>query len=245
MEPSTPAAIDPPANVLLVHSRREASAACEELCRDGGGTAHLTVTFADEEPDPPDAETVDGKHGLLTVGSGPTDDTESVPDFTDPVATDSVADPTDLSEIGVAISRFCKQWAEAGDDITVCFDSLDALLRHASPDDVFQFAHVLTNRLSSVGAHTHCHFDPTRHEDRVVSTFGSIFDAVVADPDDDDADDGDADDDDTDDSNGEATDEDVASLLAEWDEEPTTELASDPEPVSEATDEEIARTLGK
>ncbi|WP_222915023.1 hypothetical protein [Natrinema sp. SYSU A 869] len=233
MEPSTPAAIDPPANVLLVHPRHEEPATCEDLCHDSGGTAHLTVTFADEEPDRPDAETVDGTLGLLTVGNVPTgDDAESVPNFTEPIVTDTVTDPTDLSEIGVSISRFCKYWAEDGEDITVCVDSLDALLRHASPEDVFQFAHVLTNRLSSVDSYAHCHFDPTRHEDRVVSTFGTIFDDVVADADG------------TDDSNGEATDEDVASLLAEWEGEPT-ELESGSDPVTEATDEEIAQTLGK
>jgi len=94
-----------------------------------------------------------------------------------------VTDPTDLSAIGVAVSRFCKHWDETGGEITVCFDSLDALLRHSSPKEVFQFAHVLTNRLSSVDAYAHFHFDPTRHEDRVVSTFGTVFDAVVADDD--------------------------------------------------------------
>lgn len=233
MEPSTPAAIDPPANVLFVHPSCDESATCEELCHDGDDTAHLTVTFADEEPDCPDEETIDGKRGLLTIGNVLTDGGESVPDFTGPVVTDSVTDPTDLSEIGVAVSRFCKHWADSDADITVCFDSLDALLRHAAPKDVFQFTHVLTNRLSSVDAYAHFHFDPTRHEDRVVSTFGTIFDEVVAD--------------DADDSLPEATDEEVAALLAEWDEESAIALESefDSDPVTEATDEDIAQTLGK
>lgn len=233
MEPTTPAAIDPPANVLLVHSRHEEPDACDELCRDDGGTAHLTVTFADEEPDPPDEETVDGKLGLLTVGNVLTDDgADSAPEFTEPVVSDTVTDPTDLSEIGVAVSRFCKHWDENDEAITVCFDSLDALLRHTSPKDVFQFTHVLTNRLSSVDSYAHCHFDPTRHEDRVVSTFGTIFDSVVVA-------------DDADDTLPEATDEEVASLLAEWEDESALALTPDPESVSEATDEEIAQTLGK
>lgn len=232
MDPTTPAAIDPPANVLLVHPSYDEPAACDQLCHDGEGTARLTVTFADEQPDRPDPETIDGKRGLLTIGNVLTDsETGSGPDFTEPVVTDSVTDPTDLSAVGVAISRFCKHWAEAGEDITVCFDSLDALLRHTAPKDVFQFTHVLTNRLESVGAYAHFHFDPTRHEDRIVSTFGTIFDDVVAD--------------DTDDSLPEATDDEVAALLAEWDEESTFDFAPEPEPNTEATDEDIAQILGK
>ncbi|ELY78847.1 DUF7504 family protein [Natrinema gari] len=230
MEPSTPAAIDPPANVLLVHPRHDEPAACEELCYDDGGTAHLTVTFADEEPTCPDAEAVDGKRGLITIGNVLTDD-ESVSDFSHHVVSETVTDPTDLSEIGVAISRVCKHWAGNDEDITVCFDSLDALLRHTSPTDVFQFTHVLMNRLSSVDAYAHCHFDPTRHEDRVVSTFGTIFDSVVAEE--------------TSDSLPEATDEEVTSLLAEWETESASDGAPDPESVTEATDEDIAQLFGK
>ncbi|MFB1063351.1 hypothetical protein [Natrinema sp. H-ect4] len=230
MDTTTPAAIDPPANVLLVHSRRASPNACEELCYHDSDTAHLAVTFADEEPDCPDEDAIDGPLGQLTIGDVLTDaGDESEPDFTRPVVTDSVTDPTDLSAIGVAVSRFCKHWDETGGEITVCFDSLDALLRHSSPKEVFQFAHVLTNRLSSVDAYAHFHFDPTRHEDRVVSTFGTVFDAVVAD-------------DDTDESLPEATDQDVAALLAEWDEASTIDTGSDA--VTEATDEDIARLLG-
>ncbi len=228
MDPITPAAIDPPANVLLVHPKRTEPDACEQLCHDDGGTARLAVTFADEEPDCPDENAVDGKRGQLTVGNVLTAD-ESEPDFDRPIVTDSVTDPTDLSAIGVAVSRFCKHWSEADEDITVCFDSLDALLRHTSPKEVFQFTHVLTNRLASVDAYAHFHFDPTRHEDRVVSTFGTVFDAVVAD--------------DTDKSLPEATDEEVATLLAEWETEPSDDL--EPDASTEATDEDIAQILGK
>ncbi|QLG50081.1 DUF7504 family protein [Natrinema halophilum] len=231
MDPLTPAAIDPPANVLLVHPKRTEPDACEELCHDTATTARLSVTFGDKEPNCPDEATVDGKFGQITVGNVLTGDSDdSMPDYTQTVVTDSVTDPTDLSEIGVAISRFCKHWSESSNDITVCFDSLDALLRHTSPKEVFQFTHVVTNRLSGVDAYAHFHFDPTRHDDRVVSTFGTIFDAVVAD-------------DHTDETLPEATDEEVASTLAEWEEEPAIDL--EPDASTEATDEEVAQILGK
>ncbi|WP_254522058.1 DUF7504 family protein [Natrinema caseinilyticum] len=231
MDPITPAAIDPPANVLLVHPKQTEPDACTELCHTDVETARLSVTFANEEPDCPDETAVDGTFGQLTIGNVLTDDAgDSVPDYSRTVVTDSVTDPTDLSEIGVAISRFCKHWSESDEEISVCFDSLDTLLRHTSPKEVVQFAHVLTNRLSSVDAYAHFHFDPTRHEDRVVSTFGTIFDAVVAD-------------DTADESLPEATDEEVASILAEWEDEPSIDI--EPDARSEATDEEIAQVFGK
>jgi len=227
MDPTTPAALDPPATVLLVHPKRTTPDACEELCYDGEA-AHLAVTFADEPPNCPDAEAVDGPFGQLTVGDVLTDGDESEPDFSQPIVTDSVTDPTDLAAIGVAVSRFCKRWDDADEEISVCFDSLDALLRHTSPTEVFQFTHVLANRFESVDAYAHFHFDPTHYEDRVVSTFGTIFDAVIAE--------------DTDESLPEATDEDVAALLAEWDE--ASDAETDLDTITEATDEDIERILG-
>lgn len=233
MEPTTPAGIEPPANVLFVHAKHSEPDACDDLCHESGSTAELRVTFADDRPDQPDPDEVDGKLGLLTIGDILTDDGATAElDFSESVVTDSVCDPTDLSEIGVAISRFCKHWSEEGEQIAVCFDSLDAVLRYTSPKKVFQFAHVLTNRLASVEAYAHFHFDPTRHDDRVVSTFGTIFDAVVADED-------------AEDSLPEATDAEVADLLAEWTEGGDSGVALEASPSTEATDEDIARILGK
>lgn len=232
MEPEPPAAIEPPANVLLVHETQCEPAACADLCHDTGATADLRVSFADDLPDRPDPAAIAGKVGLLTVGDVLIEDTaESAADFDEPVVVDTVCDPTDLSAIGVAVSRFCKHWSD--ERLTVCFDSLDALLRSTPPKDVFQFAHVLTNRLSSVDAYAHFHFDPTRHDDRVVSTFGTIFDAVVADED-------------AEESLSEATDEEVAELLAAWtDAADEAEGGVKSEPSTEATDEDIARLLGR
>ncbi|ELY36621.1 DUF7504 family protein [Natronorubrum tibetense] len=232
MEPDPLAEIDPQANVLLVHSTHSKSDACAELRHDHGPTAELKVTFGDDQPAEPDSGNVEGTVGLLRVGNLLHNTGDADPDFTDTVVVDSVCDPTDLGEIGVAISRFCKHWEDTDEQITVCFDSLDALLCSSAPKRVFQFAHVLTNRLASVDASAHFHFDPTRHEDRVVSTFGTVFDAVVADED-------------AEDSLPEATDEEVADLLAEWNDGAAGTIELEPTPTAEATDEEIARILEK
>lgn len=239
MEPISPDAIEPPSNVLLVHSSRCDPEQCSDLRRVADDRAELRVTFSNEVPDPAAGTDAPAKLGLVSVGDViRAASADAGPDFAAPLAVDAVADPTDLSEIGVSVSRFCKHWADDDGDerIVVCFRSLDALLRHAPPKKVFQFTHMLTNRLSSVDAVSHFHLDPTAHDDKIVSTFGSIFDEVVAD-------------DSARDRLPEATDDDVAAVLAEWDDDPTDEEDDDDDvgyqPRSEATDEEIARLVGE
>ena len=231
MEPELPVEIEPPSNVLLVHTTHSESDACAELCHDHGSTAELKVAFGDNQPTELNSDDVDGTVRLLRVGDL-LSSADADPDFTDTVFVDSVRDLTDLSGIGVAINRFCKHWDDTDEQITVCFDSLDALLCSSAPKRVFQFTHVLTNRLASVDASAHFHFDPTRHEDRVVSTFGTVFDAVVADED-------------AENSLPEATDEEVADLLSEWNDGAAGTIELEPTPTAEATDEEIARILEK
>ncbi|MFP9192374.1 DUF7504 family protein [Natronosalvus vescus] len=233
MEPSLPESVDAPSNVLLVHRTHRAAPACQELCTSCVDAAELRVTFADTEPTRgPIASDGPAKLGIVSVGDVlRATETAAGPDYTAPFVVDAIDDPTDLSTLGVKISEFCEHW---GDDyqITVCFHSLDMLLRHATPKTVFQFVYVLTNRLSSVGALAHFHLDPTAHDDRIVSTFGSIFDDVVVDesvqvdlP--------------------EATDEEVASLLEEWDDSDDDAWDTTAAQVSqEATDDDIARLLG-
>ncbi len=226
MTTTIPDAIDPPANVLLVQSSRAEPDACSALCDVEGQTATLAVTFTDDRIERP-YPAADEMLGVLVIGDVLTAHSDGF-DRAGPIVTDAVADPTDLAAIGVAISRFCERWDD--EQLTVCFNSLDALLCHTSPKDVFQFTHVLTARLSAIGAAAHVHFDPTGHEDRLVSTFATIFDDVVADAA-------------TRDSLPEATDEDVAALLAEWDHQPSTDADRSSGSVTEATDEVIATLL--
>ncbi|MCU4754133.1 hypothetical protein OB919_19480 [Halobacteria archaeon AArc-curdl1] len=241
MDPSIPESVSPPSNVLLVHRSSISADACQTLCQheNGSQTAELSVTFSsDALENSPHGNANPAKIGAISVGDvlrGVTAERSTGgahvgPDFTGDIVFDAITDPTDLSTIGVSVSRFCEQW---GSDyqLTVCFQSLDALLNHAPPKTVFQFVHVLTNRLSSVDALAHFHLDPSAHDDRIVSTFGSIFDEVVVD-------------DSAHSDVPQATDEDIAALLGEWDdptEWPTIELTVG----QEATDDDVARVLEK
>lgn len=231
MDSVSPDSVEPPANVLVLHDSRAHAEGCGAFCTHDECTALLQVTFAGQEREPETPTGTDCQLGVLTVGDViRAAEGGDEPDFSGPIAVDTVSDPTDLGAIGVSISRFCKRWYDQR--IGVCFASLDALLRQTDPETVFEFTVYLNRRLESVGALAHYHLDPSQHPDAVVSAFVEIFDATVVDES-------------ATNSMPEATDDEVAELLADID---TT--AQSPEypweqgSFSEATDEEIDRALG-
>lgn len=224
-------AIDAPSNVLLVHARHKTPDACHRLRRVDDDAAELRVSFSNVRPDRTAGDDGPGKLGLVSVGDVlRAASADAGPDFTQPIVVDAIEDPSDLSTIGTSVSRFCEHWSEGDERITVCFRSLDAVLKQVEPETAFQFAHVLTNRLASVDALGHFHLDPTIHDDEVVSTFGAIFDEVVVD-------------DSIDGRLPEASDEDVARTLEEWDDDSGPRFGGSDGLPDEATDEDIARRL--
>jgi len=230
MPTSTLASVEPPSNVLVVGHDRETVPACTDPRTPDGRVAKLRVSFTEEKPPTGDSETKPAVMGIIAVGDVLRATTaDQNPDYTAPFVVDAVDDPTDISALGIRISAFCEAW-DGDYQIRVCFDSLDRLLRHAEHEQAFHFTYVLGKRLTDVGALAHFHFDPTGHDERTLSTFGTIFDEVIID-------------DGSDLEVPEATDEEVASMLSTIDNGP--EWSSVPPHVTEeATDDEIARLLG-
>jgi hypothetical protein len=239
-------------NVLLLSDGSSHATACEEcddlLSLDAERVAELRVTFGGSEAGAGVSEAGSrrpAKKGLVSVGDEVRDASAAgAPDFSGPVALDAVADPGDLQSIGLSVSRFCERWEES--TVVVCFDALDDLFEHASPDTVFRFVHVLGKRLDAADAVAHFHLDPSAHDEEVVNTFASIFDEVVrahdaADDVDESAVDAPAID--------EATDEDIEQLAAEIaasagsDEESKPSTSTGGEGFEEATDEDIAQAF--
>lgn len=95
------------------------------------------------------------------------------------VETDSVADPSDLTTLGVRLMDALSVWA--GDDVRIHlrFDSLTPILQYVGPRPLAQFLHTLTSRLSAAGVTAQFHLDPMAHDSRTVHVFGSICDAQV------------------------------------------------------------------
>lgn len=90
----------------------------------------------------------------------------------------SVSDPGDLTGLGIKISQALSSWEEDDNDLVLCFDSLTTLLQFADLRRVFQFVHVLTQRVESAGAYAHFHMDPGAHDEQSIATVRSLFDQV-------------------------------------------------------------------
>lgn len=217
---------------------------CDESLATGtaAGRAELRVTFptdGTERVSFGDNGRQPAKRGIIVVGDG----VEArrlageEPEFADPVAMDAVTDRSDLQSLGTTISRFAEVWANADYEITLCVDSLSDLLAANEPDAVFHFCHVLSKRLDAVGAVSHFHVDPDRHDEQLLSTLQEVFDGVVTEFE--------ADDDakEVRQSSRRSTDGDVAratGVVAESDER---EARSRTVPSQEATDDDIADAL--
>jgi hypothetical protein len=244
-------------SVLLLADAGDGAATsdtCGDLLTDdeAAPTAELRVTFSAADVGPRVSQHGDRSpdhKGLVSVGDeARSASAEGAPDFSGSVAVDAVTDPGDLRGIGLSVSRFCERWDDAR--IAVCFDSLGDLLDHASDDAAFRFTTLLTKRLDAAGATAHFHLDPDDHADSVVNTFGSIFDDVIR-PERADADD------EAGAETVEASDEEIAELADEFEDEgfvvvegddrevadgeadEDTDVAADEE-IVEASDEEIA-----
>lgn len=92
------------------------------------------------------------------------------------VSVASVSDPGDLTGLGIKISQALSSWEDADNDLALCFDSLTTLLQFADVQRVFQFVHVLTQRVESAGARAHFHMDANAHDSQEVATIRSLFD---------------------------------------------------------------------
>lgn len=92
------------------------------------------------------------------------------------VSLTSVSDPGDLTGLGIKVSQALSTWEDDDNDLTLCFDSLTTLLQFADVRRVFQFVHVLTQRIRSAGARAHFHMDANAHDPQQVATIRSLFD---------------------------------------------------------------------
>lgn len=90
----------------------------------------------------------------------------------------SISEPGDLTGLGIKTSQCLSAWSETEDPVVVCFRSLTTLLQYADIQKVFQFLHVLTQRIRTADARAHFHIDPNAHTDQEMATLESLFDRV-------------------------------------------------------------------
>lgn len=86
---------------------------------------------------------------------------------------------SDLTGVGIAVSRYLDRWAGNDTPTTACLDSLGALLEQSNTERVFRFLHTITGRFVAAGATAHFHLDPSTQDQQTVTTLSSLFDSVV------------------------------------------------------------------
>jgi hypothetical protein len=91
---------------------------------------------------------------------------------------ETVSNPNDLTGLGIRITEFLTRWDDDHQTV-VCLDSLTALLQYVDLETAYEFLHIITGRLSAVGAKAHFHMDPGAHDDQTVESIVSLMDAVV------------------------------------------------------------------
>lgn len=119
---------------------------------------------------------------LITVGDFTRSSAHAPDDSVLPrekIQIDSVADPNDLTTLGLRISEQLSAWESSDVQPVVCFHSLSALLHETELSRVFRFLHILTGRFSVGGAVSHFHLDPQAHDDKTIKTLRPLFDAVL------------------------------------------------------------------
>lgn len=98
---------------------------------------------------------------------------------TEPLHIESIADPADLTRLGITINTFLSEWADREQQAVACFHSLTPLLQYADLQRVFRFLHVLISRFQILDTVAHFHLDPTAHDAHTVNTLTQLVDAVV------------------------------------------------------------------
>lgn len=93
-----------------------------------------------------------------------------------PFRATTVADPGDLTGLGIRINECLDAWAER--QCIVVFDSVTTMLQYADTKQVFQFLHVLTSRMKRADVMSVFYMDPDAHDAQTVSTIRSLFEGV-------------------------------------------------------------------
>ncbi len=97
-----------------------------------------------------------------------------------PDIVEGVANPTNLTGLGIKVSEYLTEWEGNGNRSVICFDPLTVLLQYAeNVQTTFKFLHTLIERVQAAQARACYKIMPSAHDDRTVATLSSLFDGVI------------------------------------------------------------------
>lgn len=181
-------------NVLLLAPSMGNDA--DELClnlfaeADVSNTNAMMVTYT-KTPDSCAQEWADyvGKRPanmkILSVGdttrSAATQSVSNTAHTAKPGLVETIANPGDLTGLGIKVSEQLELWKDTGNRSAICFHSLTPLLQYVDLQTAFKFLHVFTGRIANIDGVAHFHIDPDAHDTQTINTLKSLFDAIVED----------------------------------------------------------------
>jgi hypothetical protein len=122
------------------------------------------------------AECVERERDVYFVDATPSGTTRAIPDR---LTVESVASPTDLTGIGIALEECCERVTPA-DGSPVCWiPSLTALLQYLDAQRGYRFCNAVVNRLAGADGSSQFEIQPGAHDEQTVATFESLADVVV------------------------------------------------------------------
>ncbi|SDY14160.1 DUF7504 family protein [Halopenitus persicus] len=91
----------------------------------------------------------------------------------------AVSSPGALTPLGIRITERIDAWTDRGYRVDLQFDSITTLLQYVDVQRGYRFVNRITGHCAAVNATARFHLDPDAHDERTVSTFRGLFDAVV------------------------------------------------------------------
>ncbi|MDR9380281.1 MAG: response regulator [Natronomonas sp.] len=105
---------------------------------------------------------------------------QSLPDDIDEsVETTRINNPSELTRLGIVMTRVIGEWGTDTLQTVVCVDSLEILVGYTDERSVFRFLQVLLSKLRSANAISHFHIEPSRGDSHNADVFKPLFDSVV------------------------------------------------------------------
>lgn len=96
------------------------------------------------------------------------------------VSTVKINNPSDLTRLGIVVTKSVNDWNRSDAEVAVCHHSLNVLLQYKNAKSVFRFLHIFLGKLRSVDAVSHFHVDPSAGNPQEINTLKPLFDSVVS-----------------------------------------------------------------
>jgi hypothetical protein len=99
------------------------------------------------------------------------------------VSLEAIASPADLTDLGVLVDEYVRNWERSSKKTLVVHSSLTPVLQYVDLQSLFKFVVVLRACLQNTGSLGIFYIDGDAHEERTIGTLRTAFDAVVTESD--------------------------------------------------------------